>query len=343
MGTSESFHSFPEDLKTYLQDSGHKIDYKIYPTYDTSGSNQIQVQKFMDWLLMNATSTIYAKVIILSHSMGGLLSADAYISLYSVRKSEQDKSFFQKWFSYNYDPVHDPKDIRTLVNITGLFSFDSPFFGLQRSVIHTTGVLKGRQVVQTIDRQTVLSLAPNITDLIPDKVHITPIADLTIPVSTDILKKSLNPQSTPSTALSSLPTPSAGAIGSAALLASTGLAIPILAAGITLADHMVKYNSFLDPLTNSHQSCVERIDLILQEQKQYKVHFRAFFNKLTKGQMFCNPPPEDIKDHFVELGSLLQDEIDAHMWMFSQAAVGEGQYFWFVEEVANHILHTHGD
>jgi hypothetical protein len=338
MGSCESFQSFPQDLKAHLTSSGHPAEFKIYPTYDTSGSNQIQVQKFMDWLLLNGSTTVYRRVVILSHSMGGLLSADAYNSLYSVRKSEKDKSFFQKWFSYNYDPEHDPNDIRTLVNITGLFSFDSPFFGLERSVIHTTGVSKGQTLARTIDRQTLISLAPNIADMLPDRIHITPMSDLTIPVSTEMFKRSLN--LSPSS-VSSFPIPTTGAIGSADLLASTGLAKPIIVAGMTLADHLVKYNSFLDPLTNSHQSCLERVELIIQEQSKSKVHFRAFFNKLDKGQLFCKEPPEALKPHFIELNNSLQDEIDAHMLMFSEKAVGNEKYSWFIEEVAKHILHTH--
>jgi pimeloyl-ACP methyl ester carboxylesterase len=111
LGSEESFESFPLDLESFMNNQSCPCQSKIYPKYDTKGNNQRQVIALVDWLLLNATTVQYSKVILLAHSMGGLLAVDAYRQLYS------DSS------------------VRGLVNIRGIISLDSPFFGIVPSVL----------------------------------------------------------------------------------------------------------------------------------------------------------------------------------------------------------------
>lgn len=77
----------------------------------------------MTWILQNVKST-YRHTILLSHSMGGLLAADAYIDL----------------------QTHP--EIHHLVNITALISFDAPFFGIRTTSLAKTGMMKAKGIFE---------------------------------------------------------------------------------------------------------------------------------------------------------------------------------------------------
>ncbi|KAJ3052625.1 hypothetical protein HK097_005936 [Rhizophlyctis rosea] len=88
LGSEASFCDFPVHVVETLVDR-HKllptdIETYVFPRYDTRGNNARAAQKLIDWLLVFATTAKYRCVILLAHSMGGLLAADAYQYLYSL-------------------------------------------------------------------------------------------------------------------------------------------------------------------------------------------------------------------------------------------------------------------
>lgn len=228
LGSEESFFNFPEHLVEVLQ-TRHglphdKVETRMFPRYDTRGHNARSVQKLIDWLLIYATTGRYECVILMAHSMGGLLAADAYQYMYALHKEKVEErlgdpeeeatadgreeatteskqlqgsatvpssapqassmsaltSWFGSWTiggkkgsgntvsSSKSDcngPLNDLKkgvdtdgfegtdehspdsDVRVLVNIRGIITFDSPFYGLHTNVITQAGTNKAIALV----------------------------------------------------------------------------------------------------------------------------------------------------------------------------------------------------
>ncbi|KAJ3146415.1 hypothetical protein HDU86_008520 [Geranomyces michiganensis] len=92
LGSEESFFSFPasllNDLHSRLGFPAGRIETRMFPRYDTRGHNARSVQKLIDWLLVYATTGRYESVILMAHSMGGLLAADAYQYMYALHKEK---------------------------------------------------------------------------------------------------------------------------------------------------------------------------------------------------------------------------------------------------------------
>ncbi|KAJ3106701.1 hypothetical protein HDU96_008138 [Phlyctochytrium bullatum] len=88
LGSDESFEAFPEHLMACLTEvhgvPRECMEAVVYPCFETKGSNQLKVRQLVDWLLLNATTVRAERVVLLAHSMGGLLAADAYQVMYGV-------------------------------------------------------------------------------------------------------------------------------------------------------------------------------------------------------------------------------------------------------------------
>ncbi|KAJ3095017.1 hypothetical protein HDU97_007348 [Phlyctochytrium planicorne] len=88
LGSDESFEAFPEHLMACLAELHNvpreSMEAVVFPRFATKGSNQLKVRHLVDWLLLNATTVRAERVILMAHSMGGLLASDAYQVLYGV-------------------------------------------------------------------------------------------------------------------------------------------------------------------------------------------------------------------------------------------------------------------
>ncbi|TFY73013.1 hypothetical protein EWM64_g10999, partial [Hericium alpestre] len=99
-GTDTTFNSFPSRLEHILTETINdvKVECIVFPAYETKGDLTEAVERFSDWLaeLTVRKEVDYgagggagkAKVVICSHSMGGLLAAD---SLLAFANSRADK------------------------------------------------------------------------------------------------------------------------------------------------------------------------------------------------------------------------------------------------------------
>ncbi|KAI8908813.1 hypothetical protein DFJ77DRAFT_130141 [Powellomyces hirtus] len=109
LGSEESFFQFPFHLVEELEknhgfDKG-QVETRMFPRYDTRGHNARSVQKLIDWLLVYATTGRYESVILLAHSMGGLLAADAYQYMYALHKEKVEERLDRKGHGPNVEGV----------------------------------------------------------------------------------------------------------------------------------------------------------------------------------------------------------------------------------------------
>ncbi|KAK4645839.1 hypothetical protein QC761_205060 [Podospora bellae-mahoneyi] len=77
MGNDSSFRSFPAHVHAFLKEAlaeTHVIHTKIYPRYKTYKSIEVACENFSKWLMPHESST--TDVVLVGHSMGGLLAAD---------------------------------------------------------------------------------------------------------------------------------------------------------------------------------------------------------------------------------------------------------------------------
>lgn len=79
-GNDQSFRSFPFHVHSFLRtalDETHVIHSKIYPRYKTYRSIEIARDNFSHWLAPHESPT--TDVILIGHSMGGILAADVVL------------------------------------------------------------------------------------------------------------------------------------------------------------------------------------------------------------------------------------------------------------------------
>ncbi|KAK9234907.1 hypothetical protein V1525DRAFT_411575 [Lipomyces kononenkoae] len=132
-GDSRTFLQFPQDVENRLKqiyESAH-IESVVYPTYDTKGELTVAVNAFLSFLetrvidieVANGTESPVVSptvgVILVGHSMGGLVIADTTIEILT----------------------RDPKIV--FPNVIGLMCFDSPFLGLHSSVFAQDVIHRG--------------------------------------------------------------------------------------------------------------------------------------------------------------------------------------------------------
>lgn len=113
MGTETSFQSFPAHVHNVLSATmaeSHVVYSKIYPRYKSRKQISFAGEEFSQWLAPHADRT--TDVILLGHSMGGLLSADVIL----------------------LQPTQASQDLLRH-RIVGGINFDVPFLGLHPGVI----------------------------------------------------------------------------------------------------------------------------------------------------------------------------------------------------------------
>ena len=89
MGNDSSFRSFPAHVHSYLRTAlaeSHVIHSKIYPRYKTYKAIEVARDNFSSWLEPHESPT--TDVILVGHSMGGLLAAEVVLMV-SVIPSQQ--------------------------------------------------------------------------------------------------------------------------------------------------------------------------------------------------------------------------------------------------------------
>ncbi|KAF4120485.1 PGAP1-like protein [Geosmithia morbida] len=115
-GNAQSFQSFPYHVHSYLRTTlkySHTLHSKIYPRYKTYRAIEVARDNFSQWLEPHESPT--TDVILVGHSMGGLLAADVVLMPDDAASGEAANPFKHR--------------------ILGTISLDSPFLGLHPGII----------------------------------------------------------------------------------------------------------------------------------------------------------------------------------------------------------------
>ncbi|KAJ4148052.1 hypothetical protein LMH87_002540 [Akanthomyces muscarius] len=154
-GNDQSFRSFPAHVHAFLTEllsETHIVHSKIYPRYKTYRAIQVARDNFSAWLEPHESPT--TDVILVGHSMGGLLAAEVVLMP-------------------NRDPhLHQPFKHRIL----GTLSLDSPFLGLNPGII-VSGLSSLFQPAPKTDKETVGSASQSSLGVDPSA------SDLQLPLS----------------------------------------------------------------------------------------------------------------------------------------------------------------
>ncbi len=280
LGSDQSFQEFPVHLQSRLTNELHlPVETIHYPKYDTRGDNRIQVKQLVDWLLLNATTIQYSHVVLCAHSMGGLLAADAYRTIYDLKipttapnplvalfagigalfpgavplqtaKIEDNAATDSQVKSAN-DPAEPT--VRELINIAGIVTFDSPLYGLH-TALPLTGVNKAAAMAKGMTGTSALTASPATgTSLTPSSATIA----MAVGIGAQLIS-------------------SGGLFATASGMTSTVAAWAM--------EEARSHLEFLFPLTESRQAMDERVHLLMNEPH---VHFRGIYLDVSITSISC--------------------------------------------------------
>ena len=174
LGSETSFASFPADLLQSLKDhfSVTNLEARVLPRFASKGNVDLVVNSLYNYLVLNCCQPEYTGVIILAHSMGGLISVDAFRKILALNNAsvpvavdnedkidKEEKSdvagsaLDNEIFEIEALPVKEGNEdwggtqqnqqkhksttsIRApKLNILGILCYDAPFFGLKSNDI----------------------------------------------------------------------------------------------------------------------------------------------------------------------------------------------------------------
>lgn len=299
-GGKDSFAQFPQELESQLQKQVDLADVKfraiVYPPYDTKGDFNLAVSKLRDWIQnlvidleseSGASSPILnqsVKVVLLGHSMGGLVSADVILDVHA-----------------EYAPAP------LFPGIVGLVALDSPMLGLAPT-LWTNGVdglfKKGKTVYESAS-----SIAALGSGLFASKV-------MEARSDQKLIEEKEGKKS------SGLGWKSIAAISAAGALAAGGALYSqkeTIGRGYTwITDHL----EFISTLRATEQLSQRTVKVNSIEQVKFSCYYTILTSKksiLTGGDrtFVVLPKGELLKSRFhAQENSLAEDEVAAHTSMF---------------------------
>ncbi|KAF7525459.1 hypothetical protein G7054_g11082 [Neopestalotiopsis clavispora] len=146
-GDDDTFQSFPHDLKIQVAKKipDQNVESVVYPKYETKGELAQSTEQFLSWLrerVMDVRKEHSEKpwpahdrdvgVILVAHSMGGFVAADALFSVLNERIANKDAD-----------------DTPIFPLIQGILTFDTPYNGLARSMF-VYGAFSNYQKVSSV-------------------------------------------------------------------------------------------------------------------------------------------------------------------------------------------------
>lgn len=159
-GTDDTFGTFPEHLRALISHALPRVNVlaAVYPQYETRGQLADCVARFQDWLenrvidleVANNTPSPTVRpavhVILVGHSMGGIVAAETILSLLGAQcvagrvQGNAQSASSTDVFGTGGPPTTAQRDSETLPNIVfphvrGLLAFDTPFLGLAPQMV----------------------------------------------------------------------------------------------------------------------------------------------------------------------------------------------------------------
>ncbi|OZJ02133.1 hypothetical protein BZG36_04582 [Bifiguratus adelaidae] len=288
-GSVDSFEDFPNRLRTILTNSMNAdVETLIYPTYQTRGSLEATVVTFCDWLedgvkerqqhLSKIGSTGKVRIVLCGHSMGGIVGADVILRLHGLRHEVME-------------------------NVLGLLAFDTPFYSLHSDVIAQTALqrVEGSLPISISDGYSIVST-------------VVPAANAVTAASPSL--KNMFRRAASSVAANGRTWGTIAGVAGAATAVGVALSQrnKVTEGSTWVFEHM----QFVSALIKDAE-LRKRIDDLI---KVPDITFYCYYMKNTSGntqthRTFIRPPPSHVNRYFTPLYSNSNDEIDAHMEMFS--------------------------
>ncbi|KAJ1958931.1 hypothetical protein IWQ62_004817 [Dispira parvispora] len=328
-GNDFTFKDFPERLRTVLTNSIQALDVEsiVYPQYRTQGELHEATVAFCDWLVSAARDRRQAQgpngrilVILVGHSMGGLLAADAVLH------------FHDKLPLHNSGPMAtNSSDLRELdATVLGLVAYDTPFYGLNPSLITDTALQRASQATAQVS-------------------NYLPALGVAVPAVTSFFGSS---QTTTARAAETSPsTGSKWSAGKWGALAVGGFVASAAAAAVTYSqrehiqkgyEYFTSHLSFVGALFRN-QELHQRVDQLVALEE---VVFCGFYVQLEKPTVpvrtFIQLPPAKTKHYFYPLPSPAEDEIEGHVTIFKPAsnphyyAMGDTTFAILIDAIKKH-------
>ncbi|KAK4631026.1 hypothetical protein CLAFUW4_03106 [Fulvia fulva] len=153
-GTDHTFQNFPKDLKDALAISLPKIDVLTiqYPQFETRGDLKDCVARFKEWLqnkvidleVANSTPspTVHPSVhvVLCGHSMGGIVAAEALLSIAKDEPVSSSLGGMNPTAGHNAtmnEPSNPPNEPSRLFfpHVQAILAFDTPYLGISPGVL----------------------------------------------------------------------------------------------------------------------------------------------------------------------------------------------------------------
>ena len=190
----------------------------------------------------------------------------------------------------------DGYDVRFLVNIVGIISFDSPFYGLMSSVVTQTGVEKATWIAKNSPKilsETIKTVFSNSISRSGSQAFASVIQKK----ETVVTQQQPTTSSNPATATTTSTTTASYwnyAMTAGTLLAGAGAAVGFLPGGVALtgaiasryayqvAEEARSHLEFLYPLVNSKSDMGQRMEIVRHEMDQGHFLFRGIYLSVSQ-------------------------------------------------------------
>ncbi|TPX49258.1 hypothetical protein SeMB42_g02562 [Synchytrium endobioticum] len=375
MSSGESFHSFPLDLTSYLNDRHQlKVDVDLY-NYDTRGSNTTRVRHLV-WHMAQKCSGSNKRpwIALFAHSMGGLLAVDAARCIESINKglgwgfppASADTPASPRGFDepLDWNSLATVNSIKSAnVKIKLIVAFDSPYYGLHPRVFTGAGAGRVLDIGSSLTtwrsaagREPGRGATSTSNMAMSSTVEEQTVATTSLSVAGS---RGLGGTSAHTTTTTTRTTTSWGwgvlgavALAGAAALASSPTARDLTGRLLQVGQQVVSdHAEFLGPLwqiadMDVRMGAVERMDM------ECKTLFKCFYIQIKKSappssnvdactsttlQFIASPPPNYTSRYFIPIRSNGHDEIEGHQRMFDVSKNPES-YPVMLEQAADFVL-----
>ncbi|KAH7343487.1 hypothetical protein B0J17DRAFT_625186 [Rhizoctonia solani] len=294
------------------------VECLVFPSYETKGDLQEAVERFVDWLTSLTVQKEVAhhlkggsgkaKIILCGHSMGGLIAAEALLSIARCRPD---------------------KDAPLWPWIVGIIAFDTPYYGLHPTVF-SNSASKAADYVSAA--QQAFSAFNSLRPASPKPASQPARAAIMAPPTITQHAKSTSPWATWVPAIGGALI--AGAAAGTAYWKRNEVAqygAQVAGVGTWLRDHMQYIGNLWD-----EGSLKLRVDAIMELMEEGGVAFYNYYTVIPPSRKYPNertfiilPPKTSLaaqKKLFIPArNALAADEIAAHIGMF-EAQTNDGYY-----------------
>ncbi|KAJ1906196.1 hypothetical protein IWQ60_012135 [Tieghemiomyces parasiticus] len=359
-GDDFTFQDFPERLRTVLTNSLRDCDVEAvtFPRYETRGDLKSATDRFCNWLLntldeSRRTDPLTGEILVLlvGHSMGGLLAADAILQLegQSAPDTPQGDLKASSEFSPHASPTTatasapqgsslaavQPSPLRAHQAVMlGLLAFDSPFYGINSSLWTDAAIERASAVSDQVSTYlpAITAGTAAVSSFFGSKAASgsAPAAAVTTRSATTIANAA--------SASSKWGIGKWGAVAAGALVASAAAAAATYSQRTRIQDgigYITGHLEFVSDLVR-HEQLVRRVQRLVALPR---VFFHCYYNELEKSAIpartFIALPPPTTRSHFEAVPAEAPDEIEAHIAMFKPSA---NSHYYTLGDMAIHRI-----